>query len=241
MPSFTFYFLRYANYGQQTDCCYKLHHRQLAVKVNNRASTLRLVRVQPRVKTAVCDVSFSRARFHATADRYRCFFSGWPHNYAWITCFSARKSLKQRIGTPTHTVLYPTDVFFGDTAKHGPWTLDWTGLDWTGLDWTGLDWTGLDWTGLDWTGLDWTGLDWTGLDWTGLDWTGLDWTGLDWTGLDWTGLDWTGLDWTGLDWTGLDWTGLDWTGLDWTGLDWTGLDWTGLDCIGLKIELGNGK
>ena len=84
-----------------------LHHRQLAVKVNNRASTLLLARVQPRVKTAVCDGSFSCARFHATADRYRCFFSGWPHNYAWIICFSARKSLKQRIDTPTHTVLYP--------------------------------------------------------------------------------------------------------------------------------------
>ena len=94
-----------------------LHHHQLAVKVNNRVSTLRLARVQPRVKTAVCDGSFSRARFHATADRYRCFFSGWPHNYAWITCFSARKSLKQRIGTSTHTVLYPTEVFFASWAK----------------------------------------------------------------------------------------------------------------------------
>ena len=94
-----------------------LHHRQLAVKVNNRASTLRLARVQPRVKTTVCDGSFSSARFHATADCYRCFFSGLLHNYAWITCFSARKTLKQRIGTPTHTVLYPTEVFFASWAK----------------------------------------------------------------------------------------------------------------------------
>ena len=64
-----------------------LHHRQLALKVNNRASTLLLACVQPRVKTPVCDGTFSRARFHATADRYRCLFSGWFQNYAWIIVF----------------------------------------------------------------------------------------------------------------------------------------------------------
>ena len=117
MPSFTFYFLRYANFGQRTDCCYNVAPSSACSKSKQSGVYTALSARTARVKTAVCDGSFSRARFHATADRYRCFFSGWPHNYAWITCFSARKSLKQRIGTPTHTVLYPTEVFFASWAK----------------------------------------------------------------------------------------------------------------------------
>ena len=107
--SFLLYFLCYANFGQQTDCCYNVAPSSACIESKQLGVyTALIVLVQPRVKTAVCDGLVSHTRFHATADRHRCLFSGWLQNYAWITCFSARKTLKQRIGTPTHTVLYPT-------------------------------------------------------------------------------------------------------------------------------------
>ena len=82
-----FYFFAVLTSDNKPTAVTTLHHRQLAVKVNNRVSTLRLARVQPQVKMAVCDGSFSRARFHATADRYRCFFSGWPHTMHGLLVF----------------------------------------------------------------------------------------------------------------------------------------------------------
>ena len=72
-----------------------LHHRQLAVKVNNRASTLRLARVQPRVKRR-----FVTAHFHALT------FMQLPiATDALTTMYRATENLKQHTETRRHNVL----------------------------------------------------------------------------------------------------------------------------------------
>ena len=97
------YFICYACFEQQKLCCYNVAPSLACIK-SKQSGDYTALSVQPRVKSAVCDRSFSRARFHATADRYRSFFSGWLQAHVRITCSSAWKTLKQQIHTSTHSV-----------------------------------------------------------------------------------------------------------------------------------------
>ena len=99
------YFLYCACFEQQKLYCSNVASLLACIKSKQSGEyTMLSARTATVVKTAVCDGSFSPARFHVTVDRYRSFFSGWLQAHVWMTCSSARKTWKQQIHTPAHSV-----------------------------------------------------------------------------------------------------------------------------------------
>ena len=71
------YFLYCACFEQQKLCCYNVAPSLACIKSKQSGDYTALSARTATSKIGVYDRSFSRARFYATADRYRSFFSGW--------------------------------------------------------------------------------------------------------------------------------------------------------------------